>query len=157
MRELNPMGLPCKYVAAKQITVGTRMVEKGQPVPEADTWSDPSLWIDSGHIMHAKAQDFPAILVEEIAPKPDALPAGESPFLPAQAEQGGEVVGSDPPFTVTSEDLETPAPALSDVSGVSAQEPPVVPPAGPSPAAETQEPEPKPEKKKRGRLSLSRR
>jgi hypothetical protein len=50
------------YVARKRFTVGDRIVEAGDPVPEAQEWRRPQAWIDSGYIaaVFVDADEFAA-------------------------------------------------------------------------------------------------
>ena len=53
-----------RYVAGIRMPVGDRIVQRGDPVPEAATWRNLSAWIDQGKIL----------VVEDILPpsSPDA-------------------------------------------------------------------------------------
>ena len=38
------------YVARRSFTVGDRVVQPGDPVPEAEGWRTPQTWVNSGHL-----------------------------------------------------------------------------------------------------------
>ena len=55
-----------RYVAGIRMPVGGRIVQRGDPVPEAATWRNLSAWIDQGKIL----------VVEDLPP---SSPSAENP------------------------------------------------------------------------------
>lgn len=53
-----------RYVAGIRMPVGDRIVQRGDPVPEAATWRNLSAWVDTGKIL----------IVEDPPPSPSATP-----------------------------------------------------------------------------------
>lgn len=76
------------YVARKRMQVGDRIVNPGDPVPEAESWRRPQSWVNSGHLAVAfrDSDDVPTPIEEDTA---DGLESLSVPDLRALAKDRG--------------------------------------------------------------------
>ena len=62
------------YIARRTFKVGDRVVQPGDPVPEAETWRRPQSWVNSGHL----AVTFREVTDDELAEEAAAAAADDA-------------------------------------------------------------------------------